>query len=220
MLISARGWLIAATACALLPFALACAIFAAWYRTQAAWLPVAGLLDIGFGLALLPAGLFCVQRYSASVNRDTVPGWFRNAVTAVVMLLGNVPAALGFLVAADQVMSAYRVGIRNDSPMEACELVLRSPLGQYRVGDLAPGASVERTFRFAGEGAVTFTLRLGERRIDGVLDGYVSGNGGSACLTFTPQANSEVSNTACGPRDTVAPPTSPPWRPSCGTTGE
>lgn len=194
----AGHWLFAAVACAVLPLGVAVAIFAAWYLTQAGWLAAAGLVDIGAGLALLPAGLFCVYRYSRLVDRASVPRWFRNAMATLVLLLGNVPAAVGFVYAAAYVSSAYRVVVENDSAAPVRDLVLRSPMGQYRVGEVAPDTSVERIFRFAGEGEVTYSAVIGERRIDGVLDGYVSsGIGGTTILTFTASGRAEVRNAGC-----------------------
>lgn len=189
--------MIAAVACAVVPLSAAVAIFAGWYRTQAGWLAAAGLADIGVGLALLPAGLFCLHRYSKVVDRASMPRWFRNAMATLVLLLGNVPAAVGFVYAAGYISSAYRVVVVNDSAARVRALVLRSPMGQYRVGEIAPGASVERIFRFAGEGEVSYSALLGERRLEGVLDGYVSGNGGLATLTFTGSGNAEVRIIAC-----------------------
>ncbi len=194
----AGHWLIAAVACAVLPLGAAIAIFAGWYRTQAGWLAAAGLADIGVGLALLPAGLFCLHRYSRVVDRAGTPGWFRHSMLGLVLLIGNVPAAVGFVYAAAYVASAYRVVIENDSTAPVRELMLRSPMGQYSVGEVAPGRSVERIFRFAGEGEVTYSALIGERRIDGLLDGYVSsGIGGTTTLTFTASGNAEVRSTGC-----------------------
>lgn len=193
----AGHWLIAAVACAVLPLAAAIVIFAGWVRTQAGWLAVAGLADIGAGLALLPAGIFCLHRYSRLVDRTATPGWFLKRTATLILLVANVPAAIGFVYAAAYVSSAYRVVVENDSASPVRDLVLRSPMGQYRVGELAPGTSVERTFRFAGEGEVTFTASVGGGRIEGVLDGYVSGNGGTATITFTRSGSAEVRSLPC-----------------------
>jgi hypothetical protein len=81
---------------------------------------------------------------------------------------------------------------RSAWPLEA--LSFRSPRSEYVFGTVPSNTKQEMTFHFAGEGAVTYDATLNGARQHGIVDGYITGNGGKARLIVTEAGQVAVHN--------------------------
>lgn len=189
-----KYWWNAAVLCGAVPLTAGLIIFAIWCASRAAWLMEAGFFTIAAGLVLVVIGLVCLIVYCRRARSGGVMGWKARAALGGLLLFFNFPAAAGLTVAALYVQSSYLVIVENHSAWPLEDLSFQSPRGEYAFGTVPSNTQREKTFHFAGEGAVTYDATLNRVRQHGVLDGYISGNGGKARLVITDEGDVEVHN--------------------------
>lgn len=191
-------WLRVAFLCGLLPLCVGICVFVAWGVTRAPWLEFAGLVTLAAGTLLAIAGLLATAIYAIGARRRAVPRWRAHAGTAVAVILANFPVALAILAAVNHMFAAYVVSVDNLSSHAIEQLTIDSAQGHYVFGNVPARSRASRTFRFDGEGAVTFAATWNGHVQSGTLDGYVSGNGGARTIRVGAAGDVRVIDTHTG----------------------
>jgi len=161
--------------------------FAVWYITRAEWLMVAGIFIIYAGLAFFCIGLLSIGTYAYIAKKASVKGWLIKSALVVILLASNFPVAFGLMSAAIYVLSENLVIVDNQSDIVVEKIILYDPAGNsYNFGSVSARGSRDVTFRFQGEGAVTYDMNVAGNAHSGIIFGYItSGSGSTATITVS-----------------------------------
>jgi hypothetical protein len=161
------------------PLVVGLGIFAAWALTHAAWLMNAGLITIYGGIAVVAGALVFLASYvlgswrSRSVPRRRLV-W--QTIGVIILLLANFAAAGAAVVGAVLLETRYTLSVTNQSNVAIDSARVDGGGVNLDLGVIAPGATVQRTFRIAREGELVLHGTQGAKKIETSIDGYVTPN--------------------------------------------
>ncbi|MFO1021667.1 MAG: hypothetical protein U0903_13365 [Planctomycetales bacterium] len=169
--------------CGAVPLSTGTVIFLVWLVTGWWWLMPAGIFTIYIGTLLVCFGVAALYRYWKLAIAPRVPKRKRNLRTWLCLgvLLVNFPAAAGMTYAAIDLMTSYRVVVRNDSAKPLVNVELFGPGCTARIGTIPPGRKTSSKLRFQGDGPVVMSATNDGRTHHTTLHGYVSSNFGGSC---------------------------------------
>jgi len=189
-----KRFLQAALFCGAAPLVVGIAIFVAWIFTRAGWLMVAGVFTIYAGLCSVGIGAICLVVY---VWRSWRSGEIKHrslvwqAVGTAALLLANFPAGVSVVMGAILIETRYTVTLTNQSdvPLKSAEVCGGGV--DVRFGDVAPGATVVRSFWIKADGELVLTAIHGSNKVETTVEGYVTnGMGGDKIVVL--DANGSV----------------------------
>lgn len=190
-----RGWAdqyqyYFALACGVFPLTVGSLIYFAWRITRWDWLPAAGLITVFVGFAffcvgLISLALFTYRRYRRG---DSPAGRLEvQAILGLAALLINFPVAAIYAHSAIRLMTQYYLNVVNESKAPIDRFVLHGPNVNFDLAPIPAGGHVIRSFRFRGDGTLTFEASQQQHSFRGEIEGYVTGSmGGSTTLTIRP----------------------------------
>lgn len=197
-----KGSLKAALIFGAAPLVMGIAIFVAWVFTRADWLETAGFLTIFAGIGAVGIGTICLVVYterswrSREIERRRLV-W--QAVGTGALLLANFPAAAGAVVGAELIETCYTVTFTNQSDVTLESARLQGGGVNLSLGDVAPGATVKKSFWVGQDGELVLTGKHGTARVDAIVEGYVTnGLGGDKMVVLDADGSVNVKDRRSG----------------------
>lgn len=164
-----------------IPMALGTLIFLLWLIIRADAFEALGFFNILLGCVLVLAGsvnlaMFAFGEIRAGAARENN---FRRRVTlAALMLFGNFPLALSYVLLADALARAVTVHVHNSGSVPV-NAVLCSPGGRDESDVIEPGETRRMRVNISGEGSLSLQLNRGGTQSETILNGYVPAPSGS-----------------------------------------
>jgi hypothetical protein len=198
------------------PLVTGVTVYLLWRITRWPWLELAGLATIAVGCLAVLAGvvllLLHIHRQARVVMEPQRALRIRVAL-AGALLLANFPTAVALAWSAADVMSTYTLRIDNAGPDTINSLVVHAPGVVEEMGPIPPNGRAIAHLRFNADGSVTFLLRQQNRRIEGVIDSYVTGGiGDDVTLGIHPDGAYEVRSNLPPTKAWTQPRSHPPAR--------
>jgi len=163
--------------CWALPLVTGLAIFVIWLLTKYDFLMVLGAYCIYFGVALSVVGLV-YGLFRLIKNRKNMPER-QSALFSVLLLLSNLPVAIGVLVAAVAISTAYTVDVSNTTLVDLSDCAISGGGIYEQVGIVKARSIVTRTFWIKQDGGLTLSYTLNGVKYERSVSGYVTnGMGG------------------------------------------
>jgi hypothetical protein len=162
------------------PLAAGISVFLLWACTRWQWLILVGLCVLCAGLVSVIAGLIGV---GIAITKMVRTGFrsrrlMANAAIVAMILTVNFPVAGGIVWSVINLLTQYRVVVRN----QASEPIERAALNvggiSVPIGEIKPGASVTRKFYITGDGTLIFSGELNRKQLNTVVEGYVTNSVG------------------------------------------
>ncbi len=166
--------LAAAFACGATPLAIGTAIYLAWRATRWDGFMVMGLATILLGLVAFLVGMTCLALHlSREAGVQPERSW-RQAILVGGLLLINFPAAFLCVRSANDIATRYTLTVENQSGEVIDRLVFEGACPRLEFEKLKAGARLVYWFQPEFEGPATFEARLGDKRLEGVVDLWVT----------------------------------------------
>ena len=184
-----------ALVCGAVPLGVGTSVFVIWLATRAPGLVIAGLMTIYAGLACFGIGILALARFRAKARSSSQPPAEirRRTRLALILLLANFPVAAVLASSAHAIETRYEVSLKNRASVTLSDIRLRGGGVERSLGDLEPGGVAAVGFWIQHDGELRLEGRLGARRVEGVIDGYVTGSVGARTkVTVHPDASIEA----------------------------
>jgi hypothetical protein len=161
--------------------------FIVWYITRAEWLMVTGIFIIYAGLGFFCLGLLSIGVFSYIAIKARVKRWVLKSALVIILLVSNFPVAFGLMSAAIYIVSVSVILVDNQSDHVVEKIMLFDPAGNsYSFGPVTARERRDVTFRFKGEGAVTYEMSVAGSAHSGTVFGYItSGTRNTATITVS-----------------------------------
>ncbi|SHE21945.1 hypothetical protein [methanotrophic endosymbiont of Bathymodiolus puteoserpentis (Logatchev)] len=186
-------WHLVSLACGFIPLCVGIFIFLAWLTTRAHWLEVAGIINLYAGLMLFCIGIISLIVYFYKAQKNTVGGYWKNSIVALMILLANIPVAVTIVSTVRYVVSASTVVFENQSSTKVEDIYLSEREHVYEIGSVLPNQTLEKGFHFQSEGAVSYSFTRNGNKYRGIMFGYVTGGmGSSAKMIITKSGKVEI----------------------------
>lgn len=170
-------WYKLALFCSVFPLLTGLTILLLWWNAPSQSLEYAGLINIYSGVLLFVGGLVFLLIHHLSM-RNSNPS--KSITLPLSLLLLNFPIALGCVYAVSYKYSQSTITIHNLSPHTVEEITIQQSDGWvHDIKDVSSGARYKESMHFKYESDVTYSLKLNEQRLSGVLFGYVTPSLGS-----------------------------------------
>ena len=156
-------------------------MFLLWLVTGWKWLELAGIFILYTGSASVVVGLvslslWVLQRVrSGDWARERLMG--RTMFVAMVLVI-NVPVAGLILWTTYNISTTYTVVVRNYGSASIQLAAITGGGVSLEIGPIEPGASVTKKFHIAHDGTLMFSGERSGRKVQTVVDGYVTNGGG------------------------------------------
>ncbi len=191
-------WLRYAVVCGAAPLVVGVTVFLAWLLTKWKWLMLAGILTIYGGLAMVAVGAVSIIVFvwkSLRTGRTPRQQVARHAFTVGGLLLLNFAVAAVIVASVIYIETQYVVTVINDSSVEVRSFVVSGGGVTIDVGTLSPGSEARRVFFIKQDGTLKGEGIQDNRRIEGVIEGYVTGGiGGNKLVKITPDGLLDVTD--------------------------
>lgn len=191
-------WLQIAVVCGATSLTIGITIFLAWLLTRWNGLMMAGILTVYGGVGVVAIGAVSVAVFvwkSLRAGQAPRKQVVRRAVAVGSLLLLNVVVAAIIIASVTYLETRYVVTVVNASSAEVRSFVVTGGGVTIDVGMLPPGAEAHRVFFIKHDGVLKGEGVQGERRIEGVIEGYVThGMGGNMLVKITPSGTLDVAD--------------------------
>jgi len=163
------------------PLTIGISVFLLWLITGGRWLELVGIFVLYTGFASVVSGLvlltFWVLRriHSDDWAREQLMG--RTIFVAIVLVI-NFPVAGLILWTTYNLSTRYTVVVRNNGSASMESGAITGGGVSLDLGSIDPGASVTKRFRIGQDGILMFSGEQGGRKLQIVVDGYVTNGGG------------------------------------------
>ena len=163
------------------PLTIGISVFLLWLITGGRWLELVGIFVLYTGFASVVSGLvlltFWVLRriHSDDWAREQLMG--RTIFVAIVLVI-NFPVAGLILWTTYNLSTRYTVVVRNNGSASMESGAITGGGVSLDLGSIDPGASVTKRFRIGQDGILMFSGEQGGRKLQIVVDDYVTNDGG------------------------------------------
>jgi uncharacterized membrane protein len=169
------------------PLIIGVSVFIVWYFSKAEFLEIAGIFTILGGLVSVVVAAISLIIYLWYQSKKDKFGkvLFKKVALSADIIILNFPVAFICMVSALNILTAYVLTIKNNSELNIDKVQISAPGINNEIKLLKPGEEISLDLDFKGDGILEFAAMQEHKRVEGVVESYVTGSmGGYGAILF------------------------------------